>query len=152
MSSTTESPTARRLSMGDPKEAETWLDQPFPTSQHGKLPDFNCVPCAERSGVTRIVLTGELDIATSPRLRAALSSPADGSVLVILDLSELTFIDATGLSAILSAHDQLRETDRRLVLTPGPRAVQKLFEITGTESELDFLRTPDANHLSSTIT
>jgi anti-anti-sigma factor len=86
-----------------------------------------------------------------PRLRAALSSPAGGSVLVILDLSEVTFVDASGLSVILSAHDRLRETGGGLVLTPGPRPAQRLFEITGTDRRLDFLTTPDSNHLSSNI-
>jgi anti-anti-sigma factor len=152
MSSTAESPAARRFSVGDSKDAETWLDQRSPISQRGELPGFSCAPCAERADVTRIVLTGELDIATSPRLRAALSSPADGSVLVILDLSELTFMDASGLSVILSAHDRLRENGGRLVLTPGPRPVQRLFEITGTDRRLDFFTTPDANHYSSNIT
>jgi hypothetical protein len=66
MSSTTESPTAARFGVGDSKEAETLLDQRLPISQPGELSGFSCAPCAERSGVTRIVVTGELDIATYP--------------------------------------------------------------------------------------
>jgi anti-anti-sigma factor len=149
MSSITASPAAHRFVVGDPKEAGTLFDQQSFISEQGELPGFSCVPSAERRGVTRIVVTGELDIATSPRLRVALSRPADGTVLVILDLAEVTFIDATGLGVILSADGQLREADCRLVLIPGPRPVHRLFEITGTERQLDFLKTSDANHLSS---
>ncbi|MGZ4349518.1 MAG: ice-binding family protein [Solirubrobacteraceae bacterium] len=109
------------------------------------------MPSTERPGVTRVVVTGELDIATSPRLVAALSRPADGTALVILDLSEMTFIDAVGLGVILTADRRLREADCRLVVIPGPRAVQRVFELTGTERELDFRATSDANDLSASI-
>lgn len=66
---------------------------------------------------------------------------------MILDLSEVTFIDGTGLGVILRAHGRLREADCRLVVIPGPRAVQRLFKITGTERQLDFRKASDANHL-----
>ncbi len=147
MSSTTKPPTAHRFTVADTEHAGTPPDQPSPIPKHAEPPGFSCAPSPERPGVTRIMITGELDIATSPRLKAALSRPPDRTPLVILDLSALTFIDATGLDVILNAHSQLQQADRRLVIIPGPRAVQRLFEITATEHQLDFRNTSNGNHL-----
>lgn len=149
MSGTAESPTARRLPRRASNASRTPFNQPSLISEHGKLPGFSCVASAEGRSVTRILVTGELDIATTPQLAAALSSPANGSGLVILDLRQVTFIDATGLALILGAASRLRSADRRLALIPGPRSVQRLFEMTRTDRQLDFLTAPDANRLSS---
>jgi anti-anti-sigma factor len=141
----TRSPGARRSAVADSQESGALSDQGSLTSKHGELSGFSCVPFAERRGVTRIAVSGELDIVTSPRLWAALSSPADGTALVILDLSEATFMDASGLRVILGADGRLLEAGCRLSLLPGPRAVQRVFAITGTEDHLDFLRTAPPN-------
>ena len=56
-------------------------------------------------GRTTIELTGELDIGTAPRLEATVEEWADGSVEVVLDLAELTFIDSSGVRSLLAAMD-----------------------------------------------
>jgi anti-anti-sigma factor len=88
--------------------------------------------------------SGELDIATAPQLAEALSEAARGSAAVILDLSELTFMDSSGLHAILSAHTRLHEAGCRLVLIGACRQIQRIFELTGTEHALEFASAPDA--------
>jgi anti-sigma B factor antagonist len=104
---------------------------------------FSCVAFAHEPGVARLAPSGELDIAAAARLAEALSNVADDAVLVILDLSQLTFMDSSGLHAILTAHARLREAGGSLVLIPGPRAVQRIFELTRTDGMLEFLRAPD---------
>lgn len=100
---------------------------------------FSCVAAADGPGVMRLRLTGELDLATAPQLRAALSKAAEDAELVIFDLTELTFMDSTGIHAILTADAQLRATDRRLAVVPGPRRVQRIFELTGLADRLPFM-------------
>ena len=121
------------------------LTQPSPDSlwSHPAI-GFACAWSAEGPGVTRLTPSGELDIATAPHLADALSEAARGSAAVILDLSELTFMDSTGLHAIVSAHTRLHETACRLVLVPGCHQIQRIFEITGTEHVLEFASAPDA--------
>jgi anti-sigma B factor antagonist len=104
---------------------------------------FSCVSLAPQPGVARLALSGELDLSAAPRLGDALSNVADDAVLVILDLSELTFMDSSGLHTILTAHARLRGADRRLVLVPGQPAVQRIFELTRTDGVLEFVRAPD---------
>jgi anti-sigma B factor antagonist len=149
VSSATGSPAARQLPRRDSIASKMPLAQPSLIFEDEQLPGFSCVASAQRGGVTRVSVTGELDIATTPRLAAALSRPPKGTELVILDLRQVTFIDATGLAVILRADSRLRGAHRGLALIPGPRAVQRLFEITGTDGQLDFLTTPGTNIRSS---
>lgn len=110
----------------------------------GPPPDFACVTRAEGPGVTRVTLRGELDVTSASQLEDALSEPARGCVAVILYLSELTFMDSTGLHTILSAHARLHEAYCRLVLIAGCQQVQRIFEITGAERQLEFVNASDA--------
>jgi anti-anti-sigma factor len=135
---TAEAPSARRPAVGDSNGAGRRFHHGAFIFEHEEMPGFRCVQSAEPGGVMRIVVTGELDIATCARLYAALSRPADGTVLVILDLSEVTFIDGAGLGVILQANGRLGKADCRFVISPSSRAVQRLFQITGTEREVDF--------------
>ena len=77
-------------------------------------------------------LLGELDMSTAPRLRDELARlTSDGARLVTLDLSDLAFIDSTGLSTLITALKHLRQQGGDLALrspTPGTR---KVLEITG---------------------
>jgi anti-anti-sigma factor len=80
-------------------------------------------------------LVGELDMSTAPVFAEALAQ-VDPDVPLTLDLSELTFIDSTGVQAIF-AH--ALSADRKLVLdSPSPEIVRTL-EILGIagHSQLD---------------
>ena len=119
--------------------------EPFPDTRFSDPPSgFACVKRAERPGVSRVMLSGELDMATAPQLEDALSEAARDSVAVILDLSKLEFMDSAGLHAILNAHARLNEANCRLALIAGGPQVQRIFEITGVEHRLEFVDTPDA--------
>lgn len=121
------------------------LNQPPPDSRWSDpASGFACPWYAEGPGVTRVTPSGELDIVTAPQLAEALSEAARGSAAVILDLSELTFMDSSGLHAILSAHVRLHQTDCRLVLVRGCHQIQRIFELTGTERALEFDSASDA--------
>ena len=90
-------------------------------------------------GEVRLALSGELDIATVPRLEEAVAA-CDGTLdgRLTLDLSDLTFLDSTGLRGILQLHARAEREDWSLVVVPGPAAVQRVFELTGTEHILNF--------------
>ena len=79
-----------------------------------------------------IRLLGELDMSTAPRLRDELARLSSGGAgVVTVDLSDLAFIDSTGLSVLITALKRLRSQGGDLALrspTPGTR---KVLEITG---------------------
>jgi anti-anti-sigma factor len=88
----------------------------------------------ERTGTTvRLNVTGELDLASGPRLRDRLSDQlADHAEIVVLDLADVSFIDSTGLHALLDATAQ---DGNRLRIIPNP-GLLRLLDITGLHDRL----------------
>lgn len=81
--------------------------------------------------IVRVV--GEVDLATAPVLRERLAEiPADTET-VIVDLSEVTFLDSTGLSVLVASWKRLGQTDApgnfRLVVNRP--AIQRVLDVTG---------------------
>jgi len=90
-----------------------------------------------------LVLSGELDLACAPILDAAVERICTEQIETLtLDLSKLTFMDSTGLRAVLLAEDLCERRDCKLVVIPGPAQVQRLFEVTGLLERLPFQREP----------
>jgi anti-sigma B factor antagonist len=87
-----------------------------------------------------LTLGGELDIASVPILHAAIARicKAGSAGRVVLDLSGLIFIDSTGLAEIILTSQLCDRDGFELILVPGPRAVQRLFELTGLIDALPF--------------
>jgi anti-anti-sigma factor len=82
-------------------------------------------------------VSGDLDLETAPRLLAGAEPhlEADTGALVI-DLSELSFIDSSGLSALIRINQWVTAAGRGLtIIAPAPR-VAKAFEITGLDQVL----------------
>ena len=63
---------------------------------------------------------------------------------LILDLSQLEFMDSTGLRLILRWDAEARKDGFSIGLVPGPPVVQRVFELTGTAAALPFIRTDPA--------
>jgi len=84
-----------------------------------------------RPGTLELVLHGELDVATAPRVDAALAALRDDERELRVDLSDLAFLDSTGLRTLLRASRVAQERGGRLAMVPGPSAVQRVFELTG---------------------
>jgi anti-anti-sigma factor len=82
-------------------------------------------------------VAGELDLAAVPRLMEALHDLEQKTCLIVLDLRELTFLDAAGVHAIVDASIGARRDGRRLLLM-GPRAwVQWVFALTGASHKVE---------------
>jgi anti-sigma B factor antagonist len=88
----------------------------------------------QREGDDAVVhLAGELDISTSPDLQDALADLTDRPRRVVVDLSDLEFIDSTGLAALLGAHKALNEQGGTLELRHPNKMVVGLVQITGLD-------------------
>jgi anti-sigma B factor antagonist len=87
---------------------------------------------------TVIVPAGELDIANVGDFRAALSNAArEGTGAVVVDLSEVSFIDSSALGALVELHSRLRRTGRRLaVVAPDGSAPAVLLGLAGLRDRL----------------
>lgn len=87
-----------------------------------------------------LALRGELDLASAPILRRHLrDAQTSGAERIVVDLRELAFLDSAGLHVLLDAHKQLGARQcPRLVLRRGRSNVQRVFELTATDSIFQF--------------
>lgn len=81
-------------------------------------------------GVVVLTVAGELDILSSPRLRAVLGGFAAGDHVVI-DCAGVEFIDSTGLNMIVVQAKRLLELGGSLRLRNASAAVRHVLELSG---------------------
>jgi anti-anti-sigma factor len=107
------------------------------------MPPFS-VEREARGTAVRLLLAGDLDLATAGEADLAiLTAEESRPPVLILDLSELDFMDSTGLRVIVSAASRARDEARRLVLVKGPDVVQRVFEITRLAERLEIVESAD---------
>jgi anti-sigma B factor antagonist len=99
--------------------------------------DFACVVEYDERDAAHVQVMGELDIASAAKLVEALNAALSNARLVVVDLSRLTFIDCTGLGAIVAVHDRARRSQRTLVLSSATAQVKRLLDITGTAARFE---------------
>jgi anti-anti-sigma factor len=114
---------------------------PSPTARPSS-PGFGCRRHDIGAGVVRLALTGELDAAGAVALDQVLRSAlADGAVAVI-DLDELTSIDATAAGVLRAGASQARGQGRRMVAVNARPAVERKLQRLGIARELKLVETP----------
>jgi anti-sigma B factor antagonist len=75
---------------------------------------------------------GEVDLATAPELRTILAEFAPGEGVVVVDLTDVAFLDSSGLSVLVEVHQHLASdglSSLRLVVTRP--TMRRLLEATG---------------------
>jgi anti-anti-sigma factor len=89
-------------------------------------------------GVT-VTLEGELDLETAQEFDRRLAGIDEAQLRrLLIDLSDVTFMDSTGLQSIVRAHRRAESDGHTLVLRPGSNQVQRLFQLTGMNERLTF--------------
>lgn len=73
---------------------------------------------------------GELDALTAPRLRQVLARMVS-SPSAVIDLSEVTFIDSTGLNALVGGIRRIRECGGQVAVSSSRPQVRRLLTLTG---------------------
>lgn len=95
----------------------------------------------ENGTTTELVVSGEWDLAHQQTARGAVKAALDRSPeCVVLDLSQLSFIDSSGIHTVFELHNRAVRQNIHLVIIPGVRAVQRPFDICGLTDLLPFLR------------
>jgi anti-sigma B factor antagonist len=85
----------------------------------------------ERDGHTVVAVGGEIDAYTAPSLQSALDEVIpDRGVQVVVDLSDVDFLDSTGLGVLVNALNRARTHDGELSLVVTSDRVRRIFEIS----------------------
>ena len=101
------------------------------------------VDVTTENGAPVLSVRGELDLASSPALEEQFErAVADAPSTVIIDLRELEFMDSTGLSVLIRAHQRAQEAGHRLAIVNGSRQVRRLLSLTGVAERLTVVDDP----------
>jgi anti-sigma B factor antagonist len=105
--------------------------------------DYYRVTLVELEGEAIVEVAGEIDIAAHGRLRDVIDEARAGGRRLVIDLSETTFMDSTGLRVLLEAwRDQTADGSEMVLRDPSP-AVRTLFEVTRVSDALPIEPTTD---------
>ena len=87
------------------------------------------------SDLSILVVGGEVDYEVSPQLKAhMMRSIKAGAKRLVLDLSDVTFIDSTAIGVVAGAVEKLDEAGGSLAVVSTHEKVVQIFEITGLDS------------------
>ncbi|GAA2282711.1 MULTISPECIES: STAS domain-containing protein [Kitasatospora] len=83
-----------------------------------------------------VTARGDIDLATASSLRRQLADALRAHREVVLDLSEVTFMDCVGLGALVQARNQADHSGGRLILRGIGHPVTRLLKLTGLTRHL----------------
>jgi anti-anti-sigma factor len=101
------------------------------------VPKLTAYLVDEGDGVCRIRLAGELDLSGREIADDALRA-VDGASEVVLDLSELEFIDSMGIHFVVLAYERAQRAGYTLTIVPGGPQVTRVFSLVGLDGVLPF--------------
>jgi anti-sigma B factor antagonist len=102
------------------------------------------VEARRTDGAVVLEVGGEVDVQTAPALRDALEALDEAAEsVVVVDMTEVEFLDSTGLGVLVSALQRARTRDARLGLVIAQERVLKLFNVTGLSEEFEIFSTID---------
>jgi anti-anti-sigma factor len=89
-------------------------------------------------GVGTVRVAGDLDALSSDKLRrVALGALSDGASSLVLDCSELAFIDSTGLTVLIEASESAGTQSGAITIRNPPPLMLRLLQITGLDEAFD---------------
>lgn len=85
-------------------------------------------------GVPVVAVSGEVDVYSAPALKESLTALFQSGVYtVVVDLSDVAFLDSTGLGALVEARSTTTDAGGELPLVCSQERILKLFAITGLD-------------------
>jgi anti-sigma B factor antagonist len=103
------------------------------------------VEVSKQDGAAVLTVTGEIDVATAPRLREhVVALVGEGESRIVVDLQGVDFIDSTGLGALVGALKRVRTHGGELAIVCTQPRLLKVFEITGLVRVFEIHDTVDA--------
>jgi anti-sigma B factor antagonist len=90
-----------------------------------------------------LAVTGDIDLDNADELvESALDCLHEPISLIVIDLAGVTFMDSTGLTALVKIHNAAEQLNTRLQLSGVPERIQNLLRITGLDAVLGHVQEP----------
>lgn len=101
---------------------------------------------------TVVEVAGDVDMSTAPELRDRLSQAVEDDARVVVDLTDVGFMDSSGLGVLVVAHKDLRERNGWLALAGVRRSVRTVLSITSVDRVIGVFDTvQDAEEASPAV-
>jgi anti-anti-sigma factor len=105
-----------------------------PTStHHGGSGDGPRIWVSHRPECVVVTIGGEVDAYSSARLAHTLQAATPAALALVIDMTQLEFIDSGGLAVLIGARNQAQQRGIPMVLVNPPRLLQRLLASTQTE-------------------
>jgi anti-sigma B factor antagonist len=96
---------------------------------------------SDREGEVVIAVAGEVEMTTAPQLADCILEHARTNVVV--DLAEVTFLDSTGITALVRGYNELRKNGYTLRTTGERDVILRVLEISGLDGLFHGDASPD---------
>ena len=83
----------------------------------------------ERDGVTIVALEGDVDLQSSPEAREVLLGCVAGNLPVLVDLSDVGYIDSSGVASLVETLQESRKAGRNFALASVSAAAIKVLKL-----------------------
>ena len=108
--------------------------------KRGSGPGSLEIAVSQADGARLVRLRGEFDLAGVDGFeRRVHGEPGPRQDTLVLDLSGLTFIDSSGLRAVVMADHRVRAEGKRCVIVRGPERVDRVLDLTGVSERLELV-------------
>ena len=96
--------------------------------------DFEAASEPLDRGIHVVSVRGEVDLATGPQFERALGAvPEDGVESVIVDLTDCSFMDSTGLHLLTRTQQRFDSAGGRVAVVSANRSMLRVFALTGLD-------------------
>lgn len=96
---------------------------------------------------TVVAAAGEIDLITAQRLETAAGAALDrGAQDLWIDISDVEFIDSTGIHALLQVRGRVHALNRRLAVICPLGPIRRAFLLTGLDEALPLYTSRDEAH------
>ncbi len=98
----------------------------------------------EKKGVTVLTVDGQIDVHTSPKLRLKFDKLyAQGVRKMVIDFEKVTYVDSSGLAALIYMIQKLRQNKGAMALANLLDKINYLFEITKIDMLMSIYQTQE---------
>ncbi|MFJ8134373.1 STAS domain-containing protein [Streptomyces sp. NPDC096013] len=104
------------------------------TDEHPARPSHLTVHHSTLDGIRIVALRGELDHAARDFAEEALKPPAGDTPRTVADLTELTFMDSSGINALIAAHRAAMDAQGWLRVAGAQPSVLRVLRIVGVDA------------------
>lgn len=87
-----------------------------------------------------VTIRGDFDLQVAERASAELTRvEASAPELLVIDLSDLSFLDSSGMGVIAAAQARAADAGRRLLVVRPPPGVRRAFEVSGLDDVINMV-------------